>query len=117
MSRLNGFRGLLLLLAMLLSGCGALVVSGTAPGGYASDEDGRPQEQQHRDAAIASRINTLFVKDPQIPAMAIRVRVRQGVVILQGRVSSDAVVRRAVRLASSVPGVVRVTSRLEVVAD
>ncbi len=117
MSHLNGFLGLMLLFAMLLSGCGALVVSGSAPGGYAQVDDDWTQDQQRRDAAVASRINTLFVKDPQIPAMAIRVRVRQGVVILQGRVSSDAVVRRAVRLAGSVPGVVRVTSRLEVVAD
>lgn len=46
---------------------------------------------------------------------AIRILVERGWVILEGQVSTDADRRRAAALASVVPGVVRVTSRLQTV--
>lgn len=100
---------MLLLLGVLLQGCGSLIVGG-APSGGGSYSGG----QSSADAAITSRVNTRLVKDSQVSALDIRVSTYNGVVTLYGSVDSAAVAARAVDLARNTSGVRRVISRLSV---
>ena len=110
MGRLVGW--FLIGLCIWLQGCAAAVVGGAAAGGYYVGRDGRSAEQASADASITSAINTRYVQDDGIDALAIRVETRRGVVTLRGRVSSAPVAARAVELARAVPGVARVESQL-----
>jgi|GEM_PF-1283625 len=102
----------MLLLGVLLAGCTALVVGGAPAGGH--DTAARSGAETSRDAAITSSINSRFVHDSEVDALAIRVTTRQGVVTLQGSVRSQAAAARAVQLARSTPNVRQVVSRLTV---
>jgi hyperosmotically inducible protein len=103
---------LLLIAGVLLAGCTALVVGGAPAGGH--DTAARSGAETSRDAAITSSINSRFVRDREVDALAIRVTTWQGVVTLQGSVRSQAAAARAVELARSTPNVRRVVSRLTV---
>ena len=78
------------------------------------DTAARSGAENSRDAAITSSINTRFVHDREVDALAIRVTTWRGVVTLQGSVRSQAAAARAVELARSTPNVRRVVSRLTV---
>jgi hyperosmotically inducible protein len=100
-----------LILVLLLAGCATGVSSGYGQGGR--NADGRSYSEARADNMLSARVNTLLVQDRQIPAMAIRVSTRDGVVTLTGRVPSRAVAERAERLAASVDGVVAVVNHLQ----
>jgi len=99
-----------------LAGCTAAVVGGAAPGGYGPTNGAHATASANADATITSAINTRYVRDELINAMDVRVSTYQGTVTLSGAVASAAVARRAVDLARSTNGVVRVVSRLNVVS-
>lgn len=65
-------------------------------------------------AQTAAMVTTALVNDPEIGVRPIDVRVTNGVVRLSGRVHSDAEAARAIALARTVPGVLRVDSTLRV---
>jgi hypothetical protein len=65
-------------------------------------------------AQTAAMVTTALVNDPEIGVRPIDVRVTDGVVRLSGRVHSDAEAARAIALARTVPGVLRVDSTLQV---
>jgi osmotically-inducible protein OsmY len=98
-----------LVMAVLLQGCGSLIVGGGSPGG-----GGTSGGQTSTDAAITSRINTRYVNDSLVRALDIRVNTYRGVVTLYGSVDSPEVMARAVELARATSGVKRVVSRLTV---
>ena len=98
-----------LVMAVLLQGCGSLIVGGGSPGGGSTSGG-----QTSTDAAITSRINTRYVNDSLVRALDIRVNTYQGVVTLYGTVDSPEVMVRAVELARTTSGVKRVVSRLTV---
>jgi hyperosmotically inducible protein len=102
----------LLIAGVLLAGCAALVVGGAPAGGH--DTTTRNGAETSHDAAITSSINSRYVNDALVDALAIRVTTWQGVVTLQGSVRSQAAAARAVELARSTPNVRRVVSRLTV---
>jgi hyperosmotically inducible protein len=102
----------MVLFGALLAGCTALVVGGAPAGGH--DTATRSGAETSRDAAITSSINSRFVHDSAVDALAIRVTTYQGVVTLQGSVRSQAAAARAVELARSTPNVRRVVSKLTV---
>jgi hyperosmotically inducible protein len=102
---------LLLIAGVLLAGCTALVVGGAPAGGHETTRSGA---QTSHDAAITSSINSRYVNDALVDALAIRVTTWQGVVTLQGSVRSQAAAARAVELARSTPNVRQVVSRLTV---
>ncbi|WP_297527316.1 BON domain-containing protein [Thiohalobacter sp.] len=108
-------RWLILVLPLLLQGCGALVVGGAAAGGYYVGKDERTVGEIADDATITSTINARYVKDPEVPALDINVDTYRGVVTLYGSVGSQRVASRAVAIAGSVKGVRRVISKLTVV--
>jgi hyperosmotically inducible protein len=99
---------------MSLSACTAALVGGAAPGGYHSPADRRSAVSDRNDATITSSINTRYVRDDLINAIDVRVSTYRGIVTLSGRVSSQTAARRAVDLAHSVSGVIRVVNRLTV---
>lgn len=99
---------------MSLSACTAAVVGGAASGGYDSPADRRSAVSDRNDATITSSINTRYVRDELINAMDVRVSTYRGIVTLSGKVPSQTAARRAVDLAHSVSGVMRVVNRLSV---
>jgi len=103
---------MLLITGVLLAGCASLIVGGAPSGGHAS-APAAGGDASH-DAAITASINSRYVKDTLVDALAIRVTTYQGVVTLQGSVRSQAAAARAVDLARSTPHVRRVVSRLTV---
>ena len=105
---------MLLLAGALLAGCGALIVGGAPAGGHDTAAQRSTSIDTSHDAAITSSINSRYVHDSMVDALAIRVTTYQGVVTLQGSVKSQAAVARAVDLARSTPNVRRVVSRLTV---
>ena len=111
--RLLHFSALIALL-MLLSGCAAAVIGGAAAGGYAISQSDRSTGSAARDARITSTINSLYVRDPGVNAMDIRVDTQRGTVILYGSVASESMAQRAITLARGVDGVHNVVSRLAV---
>jgi hypothetical protein len=111
MMRLRVFP-VLILSAVALSGCGALVVTGAAEGGYQHDANGRNASMTSSDADIVSAINRKYVGDATINALDITVRAEKGVVTLYGRVPDQSCATRAVSLARATRGVKTVVSRL-----
>lgn len=103
-------------LLALLSACAAAVVGGAATGGYAVASHNRAADSAAADAAITSRINTRYVQDSLVNAMDISVSTSRGSVTLAGTVPSRDAERRAVAIARSVDGVVRVVSQLRIVS-
>jgi hyperosmotically inducible protein len=104
-----------LIAAALLAGCASLVVGGAPTGGHESAAVRSGGGETMHDAAITSTINSRYVNDSVVDALAIRVTTYEGVVTLQGSVGSQAAAARAVELARTAPYVRRVVSRLTVV--
>lgn len=104
---------ILLITGVLFAGCASLIVGGAPSGGYASAPQGATGDTAH-DAAITTAVNSRYVNDKLVDALAIHVTTYQGVVTLQGSVRSQAVAARAVDLARSTPHVRRVVSRLTI---
>jgi osmotically-inducible protein OsmY len=104
---------ILFITGVLFAGCASLIVGGAPSGGYASAPPGAADDASH-DAAITSAVNSRYVNDKLVDALAIHVTTYQGVVTLQGTVRSQAAAARAVDLARSTPHVRRVVSRLTV---
>jgi osmotically-inducible protein OsmY len=105
---------LLLVAGVLLGGCASLVVGGAPSGGHGAAAPRSSAGATSHDAAITSSINSRYVSDSLVDALAIRVTTWQGVVTLQGSVKSEAAAARAVELARSTPHVRQVVSRLTV---
>ena len=103
-----------LLVAGLLNGCTALVVGGTAAGGYYVVKDKRTVGEIYDDAGITTSINTKFLKDDLVSPIAVNVDTDNGVVTLKGVVDDPATARRAYDLAYSVEGVTLVISNLTI---
>lgn len=64
------------------------------------------------DAAINGKVSAILMSDPSLMGSKIRVDTDKGVVSLRGTVEAEAAGLRAIELASSVEGVVRVESVL-----
>lgn len=103
-----------LLVAGLLNGCAALVVGGAAAGGYYVEKNKRTMAEIYDDAGITASINSKFLKDSLVSAVAVNVDTEYGEVTLKGTVDNPAVARRAYDLAYSVEGVTRVISELTI---
>jgi hypothetical protein len=78
--------------------------------GAACSKPIRPATVQ--DVQIAARVKTALVNDTTVGIYAVEVRVANGVVMLSGRLPSEALVARAIEIARGVPGVAEVRSDL-----
>lgn len=70
------------------------------------------QETPSKDAAVATEIEHRFSEDRAINAQAVEITVRDGTVVLTGRVPDEAAKAHAERLANAVDGVDHVDNRL-----
>jgi hypothetical protein len=89
-----------LLLAMLVGGCG--------PKSYA------PSAHAFQDADLAARAKTALLNSPEVNATRIDVKVANGVVTLEGVVSSEAEAQKATELVRQIKGVTGVNSKVRV---
>lgn len=111
----SSFRIIMILLAMNLTGCAAVVIIGAGAGAYYVASDERTLGTISSDAGITSSIKTKFIKDEYINAFDINVDTYEGVVTLHGNVPSEAIKERAIKLASSVKGVNKIVTKLVIV--
>ncbi len=112
------FSGLLLLFLVAGSvSCGLLLVGGAGAGGYYVGKDKRPVGQIAEDARITAEINRQYVGDHVVSAAKVDVDTYMGVVTLWGNLPSRDAVDRAIEIAESVKGVVKVVSKLKVIPD
>ncbi|QJA06592.1 BON domain-containing protein [Thermosulfurimonas marina] len=105
---------ILLLLAPMLTGCGAAVIAGGATVGYKVATDPRSVGTQVDDATLTTKVKLALIKDPVTKARKIDVDTVNGVVTLTGAVETEAERRRAEEVARSVPGVRGVVNNLRV---
>ena len=92
---------LCLLLAAMIAGC-------------AGDRMSRGTEEAVDDSLLANKVTLAFYSDKQVSGRQIEVEAAQGVVQLNGTVSSTAEAQRAVQLAQQVKGVKAVRNHLQV---
>ena len=104
-----------LLLALLLNGCTAVLVGGAGAGGYVAGTDERPLGVISEDISITASVKTTLIKDKQIDAFDINVDTYRGVVTLYGHVKKADQITRVVRLAKSTKGVKKVISKLAII--
>jgi hyperosmotically inducible periplasmic protein len=94
------------LLGILALGAGCQSSTGSRTAGQVVD-----------DATIQTRLKTALLRDPEIKGLLINTQVRQGVVTLEGRVSSREQQQAVVGIAAGIRGVVEVDDRLSVVTE
>ena len=97
-------------------GCGVLLVGGAGAGGYLG-KDKRTVGQIAEDARITTEINQQYIGDHLVSARKIDVDTYMGVVTLWGNLASQEAADRAITIAESVKGVIKVISKLKVIPD
>lgn len=102
-----------------LAGLLMLMMLGLPAAAQAQPADGRgaPARDVGRvidDTAITTKIKSEFVRDNEVNALDVSVTTRNGEVKLGGRARSERVADKAVQIARSVPGVVSVSSAIEI---
>ena len=98
------------------TGCFWIAVGGAGAAGYEIGKDDRTIGTKFNDASITTGVKTKFINDEQVDAIDINVDTYEGVVTLNGSVSSKRVEGRAMQIARSVKGVRGVRSKLLVVS-
>jgi len=101
---------LIVLLAVALAGCSALMVGGGS-GGY---QDDRSASVASSDAAITSAIRNKFAADSTLAMFNLGVQTWKGTVNLTGLVNGYAARNRAAELARATSGVVAVNNEIKV---
>ncbi|NNF17249.1 MAG: BON domain-containing protein [Gammaproteobacteria bacterium] len=91
-----------------------MLIGGAAAGGYAVGKDERPAGQILDDGTITASVKTRLAADKYVPALKINVDTYQGVVTLNGKVTSYVERNQAEKVASSVKGVKQVINKLEI---
>jgi hyperosmotically inducible periplasmic protein len=95
-----------LILTALVLGAGCQSAPGSRTAGEVVD-----------DVTIQTRLKSALLRDPEIKGLLINTQVRQGVVTVEGRVTSREQQQRVVALATAIRGVVAVDDRLSVVTE
>ncbi len=96
---------------LVLHGCAAGVAAGYGQGGR--DVDGRTYQEAEADNRITAAVNRALVRE-QLPALAIDVQTRDGVVTLRGHVPNRDAAQRAIAVTRNVPGVREVRDELRI---
>lgn len=108
------FSLILILVVFNLWGCGWVMVGGGVYEGYKIGTDPRTIGTQVDDALITAKVKAKLMEDPITKARKIDVDTVSGVVTLTGLVESEKEINRAIEIAKSVPGVMRVVNNLRV---
>ncbi len=102
----------LLIAALMLSGCTALMVGGAAVGGYQLGKDERPASVVASDSAITTKIKGKYVADSVVSVFNIGVRTWEGTVTLSGTVGSFTARDQAEVIAKGTKGVAAVNNQI-----
>lgn len=107
---------LLASIALLLSGCSSMMLTGSSSAGARGAGDTGEQRSAERadDAAIAARVRARLGEDPAVAAAGLAVRSDDGRVTLSGSVGSYAIRNQAYRLARQAEGVRAVINQIRV---
>lgn len=97
-----------------LAGCTPILIGTGATGAYKVSSDERTMGDMWNDPAITAKVKTQLIKDTTIQGRKIDVDTVEGVVTLSGVVRTRAEADYAVKIASMVSGVKRVTDNLQV---
>lgn len=104
----------ILITALTLSGCTAMMVGGGAAGGYQLGKDERPAGVVASDSAITSKIKGKYVADSVVSVFNIGVRTWEGTVTLSGTVGSYIARDQAESIAKDTGGVKAVNNHIVV---
>ena len=102
----------ILLAAILVSACTALMVGGAGVVGYQLGKDERPAAVVASDSAITTRIKAKHAADSIVSVFDVSVRTYEGAVTLTGTVGSIAAREQAALLARDTNGVETVDNRI-----
>jgi hyperosmotically inducible protein len=105
---------LIIVAAISLAGCTPILIGTGATGAYKVSSDERTMGDMWNDPAITAKVKTELIKDTTIQGRKIDVDTVEGVVTLSGVVRTRAEADSAVRIASGVSGVIRVTDNLQI---
>ncbi|MEA3470225.1 MAG: BON domain-containing protein [Thermodesulfobacteriota bacterium] len=105
---------LIIFMVFSLAGCAPVLIGAGATGAYKVSSDERTMGDMWSDPGITAKVKTQMVKDSKIQGRKIDVDTVEGVVTLSGVVRTKAEADYAVKIASMVSGVKRVTDNLQV---
>ena len=111
----SGIRLVILGAVIALNGCAALAIGGAAAGGYVVGKDDRRVGQIIDDGTITATVKTKLVRSKYIDAGKVDVDTYEGVVTLNGRVTSYVAREQAEALSADTRGVSSVVNKLEVI--
>lgn len=108
-------RTLIVVISILtFSGCTAMMVGGTADGGYQPGRDERTPSVVTADSAITTKIKGKFAADSVVSVFAIGVKTWEGTVTLSGTVGSYIARDQAESIAKGTGGVKAVNNHIVV---
>jgi osmotically-inducible protein OsmY len=105
------YRYIIFSLVLFLSGCTSMVMGGGQQAGVNDQHDGRSLEQVSHDANITQEVRSLLGSNS-----AVTVSTADGIVTLQGQVSSQREIQRIISKVYRVNGVQDVDSKLVIKA-
>lgn len=105
---------LALAVVLILCGCSAMMVGGSAGGGYQTGKDERSVSVATADSAITSKIKGKFAADSVVSVFDVGVRTWRGTVTLSGAVGSYIARDKAESLAKETGGVKAVNNHIVV---
>jgi osmotically-inducible protein OsmY len=98
----------------MLGGCTAMMVGGSAGGGYQTGKDERSVSVTTSDSAITTRIKSKFAADSVVSVFDVGVRTWKGTVTLSGTVGSYTARDQAESIAKATSGVRAVNNHIVV---
>jgi hyperosmotically inducible periplasmic protein len=104
----------LVIAALALTGCSALMVGGSGAAGYKVGTENRPPEVVSSDSAISTSIRGKYSADPVLGKSAIRVWTYEGRVTLSGSVGNEQARNAAGAIATDTSGVKSVENQIKV---
>lgn len=104
----------ILLMLVLLNGCAAALIGGAGGGGYYVGKDERDAGTIMNDASITSSINAKFLTTKGVSTFDINVDTYNGVVTLEGEVSSRKIKMKVINISKKTDDVVKVISKLKI---
>lgn len=109
---------LILTTTIILPGCNATLAAAgitmAGVGGYLLGQDKRDVKTLAKDTEIKGQINNALFADPIINPFNVNVSVKNGVVLLKGKVPSEGVAQRVVQISQHTPNVTKVITRLKI---
>ena len=105
----------LLVLALSTSGCLVLTAGTAGVVGYQMGKNDQPVGDQIDDAAITTAVKANLLTAPDVDSLRVHVTTLDGVVTLDGSLSDEAMIERAVRAARDAGGARSVVSKLTLI--